>query len=73
MTINVNGVDRELLGSVLTYRKAVELADTGRRGVHSVTYRGGGDPRKTEGILAPGEAVLAAEGMKINAYVTDNA
>lgn len=72
--ITVNGVQVQLTGgNVLTYERAVELADTGRRGLHSVTYRDGGDPRKPEGILAPGEATLVVNGTKISAFVTDNA
>jgi hypothetical protein len=41
MEIFVNGSACQLEGGVLTYDRAVKLADTGRTAVHSVSYRRG--------------------------------
>lgn len=70
--ITVNGTVFDLDTQHLTYEQAVSLAQTGRTGLHSVTYRRASGPHE-DGILHPGESVEVRDGAVINAFITDSA
>lgn len=75
--IMVNGRKVTLDGDVLTYEKAVELAATGRKAVHSVVYGHrvpfNSLPGERDGMLYPGKSVKATIGMVVTAVVTGDA
>lgn len=70
--ITINGRRQTVQADRLSYDQIVQLAATGRTGLHSVTYHGAGSPN-SEGILAPGEWVQIKDGTHLSAMVTDNA
>ena len=74
VSITVNARKVHLDSDRLSYEKAVELADTKRKGLHTVTYHcPKGSLWKDEGFIMPGQDVKVVDGTHVTAVVTDQA
>ncbi len=74
VTVTVNGLPHAFVGRTISYEQVLKLAfgDAVHATIYSMTfYRG--SSRMREGILSPGLAVDAQDGMIFNACITDRA
>ncbi len=64
VTVTINGVEHAMRPGEVTYEQIVALADL--RGTPTVTWTGPPSPYlRDEGLLSPGQSMLARHGLRI--------